>query len=148
MDTNAPSSISTTHPAPHRNRVGLVALLFGIAAAPLAWSTQVLFSSSLAGYVCYPHAAPLSTPLWSGWQPVLFTMAGVAIGVAIVGGLISSRNWRRTFQERPGSAHQLLELGEGRTRFMAMCGMLISALFVYALLFALTALWLVPPCGV
>jgi len=107
----------------------------------------MLSSSSLAGYVCYPHAAPLSIPLWSGWRPVLFAIAGVSIAVAVFGGLVSLRNWRRTFQERPGSAHHLLDLGEGRTRFMAMGGMLISGLFVYAILFGLTALCLVPPCG-
>jgi hypothetical protein len=147
MDTLAPPPISTTHPAPHRHRVGIAALLFGIAAAPMVWSTQMLSSSSLAGYVCYPHAAPLSIPLWGGWRPVLFAIAGVSIAVAVFGGLVSLRNWRRTFQERPGSAHHLLDLGEGRTRFMAMGGMLISGLFVYAILFGLTALWLVPPCG-
>jgi len=117
-------------------------------AAPLAWSCQILTSSSLSGYVCYPHAEPLGAPLWSGWHPVLVAVAGVCVAVAILGGVISTRNWRRTFQELPGSAHHLLDIGEGRTRFMAMCGMLISALFVYAILFAIAALWLVPPCGV
>jgi formate-dependent nitrite reductase membrane component NrfD len=147
MDTSVPPPVSTTHPAPHRHRVGLAALLFGLAAAPLAWNFQVLFSSSLAGYVCFPHAAPLSAPLWSGWRPVLFAVAGISIAVAVLGGLVSLRNWQRTFQERSGSAHHLLDLGEGRTRFMAMGGMLIGALFIYALLFGATALWLVPPCG-
>ena len=148
MDTGAQSPVSINHPAPHRKRVGLAALLFGVAAAPFAWNSQMLVSSSVAGYVCFPHATPLSTPVWGGWQPVLFAIAGVSIALAIVGGLVSWRNWRRTFNERPGSAHHLLDLGEGRTRFMAMCGMLASALFVYALLFGITALWLVPACGV
>jgi hypothetical protein len=89
----------------------------------------------------------LAIPLWSGWRPVLFAIAGVCLAVAVLGGLVSLRNWQQTFQELPGSAHRLLDLGEGRTRFMAMGGMLISALFIYALLFGATALWLVPPCG-
>jgi hypothetical protein len=147
MDINISPSVSPTHPSPHRKRVGLATLLFGLAAAPLAWNSQLLFSSSLAGYVCYPHAAPLSIPLWSNWRSVLFTIAGVCMAAAVLGGLISLRNWQRTFEEWPGSAHHLLDLGEGRTRFMAMGGILISALFIYALLFGATALWLVPACG-
>ena len=57
------------------------------------------------------------------------------------------RSWRKTFDERADSAHHLLDRGEGRTRFMAMAGMLTSALFLIALVFGTAALCLVPLCG-
>jgi hypothetical protein len=137
----------TGHPAPHRRRVGLAALLFGIVAAPLAWNAQILFNSALSGYVCYPHSAPLAAPLWVGSRPIMLAVSLGGIVVAIAAGLISRRSWRRTSDERPGSFHHLLELGEGRTRFMATVGMLTSVLFLIALAFGVSVLCLVPPCG-
>jgi len=139
--------MQTGHPAPHRSRVPLVALLFGLAAAPLAWNAQVLFSSALAGFVCYPHATPLAAPLWSGSRPIQLAVNLAGIVIALAAGLVAWRAWRITKEERPGSIHHLLELGEGRTRFMALAGMLTSALFLIALAFGLTVLCLVPQCG-
>jgi len=137
----------TGHPAPHRSRVGLAALLFGICAAPLAWNAQILFNAALSGFVCYPHDAPLAAPLLPGSRSLMLAVSVAGIAIAIVAGLISWRSWRRTNEERPGSFHHLLELGEGRTRFMAMVGMLTSALFLIALAFGVSVLLLVPPCG-
>ena len=117
-----------SHPAPHRDRVALSALLFGLAAAPLAWQVQILVGSSAAT---------------SARKSTLLALFAICLAAALAGGLVALRSWRLTFQEVPGSAHQLLDRGEGRTRFMAMCGMLVSLLFFYALLFGLTALCLV-----
>jgi hypothetical protein len=122
-----------SHPAPHRDRVALSALLFGLAAAPLAWQVQILVGSA---------AAP------SAHKSTLLALFALCLAAALTGGLVALRSWRLTFQELPGSAHDLVDGGEGRTRFMAMCGMLVSLLFFYALLFGLTALCLVPPPGI
>jgi hypothetical protein len=137
----------TGHPAPQRSRAGLAALLFGIAAAPLAWDAQILFSSALSGFECYPHAAPLAAPLWGGSRALMLAVSLSGVVISSVAGLISWRSWWRTKEERPGSLHHLLELGEGRTRFMAMAGMLTSGLFLIALAFGISVLCLVPPCG-
>jgi len=147
MTSNNTLPTQTGHPAPHRSRVGLTVLVFGMAAAPVAWSAQILFSAALSGFVCYPHAAPLAAPLFGGSRPLMLTVNLSGIAIAIVAGLISWRSWRRTSDERPDSFHHLLELGEGRTRFMATVGMLTSALFLIALAFGLAVLCLVPPCG-
>jgi uncharacterized membrane protein YeiB len=148
MDNDNPlAAMRTGHPAPHRARARLTALLFGICAAPAAWNAQILFSSALSGFVCYPHATPLEAPLWGGSRPLLVAVSIIGMLVAIAAGLISWRSWSRTSDERPGSFHHLLELGEGRTRFMATVGMLTSALFLIALAFELSALCLVPSCG-
>ena len=117
------------HPAPHRHRVALGALLLGLIAAPLAWEVQVLASSAIAVH---------------NWRTALFAIAAVCIATALLGGVIALRSWRLTFGEFPGSAHHLLDRGQGRARFMAMCGVLVSLLFLYALLFGLTVVFLVP----
>jgi hypothetical protein len=147
MAANTPFPSPTGHPAPHRSRVRLLALLFGLAAAPLAWNLQVLISSALSGFVCYPHAAPLAAPLFPGSRPIIFAVDLAGILIALIAGFVSWQSWRATSAERPGSFHHLLELGEGRTRFMASAGMLTSLLFLIALSFGLAVSFLVPSCG-
>ena len=141
------SQLRMAHPAPQGDRVGPGALWFGIAAAPFAWTVQQIFSSTLAGYACYPHADPRISPVWNGLSPVLFTVSAAAFAIALSGGAVAWNAWRQTRSERLGSAHHLMETGDGRTRFMAMCGMLTSTVFVIALAFGTTALYVVPLCG-
>jgi len=147
MNENNSLPIQVSHPAPHRARVGLAALLFGIVAAPAAWNAQILLSVALSGHACYPRDKPLAAPLWSNLEPILLTINIVSIAIAVMGGIVAWRSWLQTRAERPGSGHHLLESGDGRTRFMAMCGILISALFLLALIFGSGVVFMVPPCG-
>ena len=139
--------INIGHPAPQRNRVGLAALLFGIAAAPAAWNAQLLLSVALSGHACYPRNRLLSAPLWGNLWWTLLGISIIGIVFAIAGGAVAWRSWRRTYNESPGTTHHLLDRGQGRTRFMAMCGNLTSAVFLLALIFGTAAFFLVPLCG-
>lgn len=132
-----------THPVPHRHRVGLLALGFGLAGAPLAWNIALLAGTALSGYQCFPRYLPLALPLWSGTRALLLAMCVVALVIGIAAALVAWRSWRRTREVQPGSAHS----GEGRTCFMALCGLLCSGLFLVALLFTLAAIVLVPLCN-
>lgn len=138
--------VSIEHPSPHRNRVGLTALFFGLCAAAFAWDAQLLVSSALVGHACYPGDMLLRLPLWSGlwWWLLGIGLGGIAL--AIAGGLMSWRNWHRTKEEKEGSADDLLAVGEGRTRFLAMFGILCSFLFGVGLIFATAAVLVVPLC--
>lgn len=135
------------HPSPHRHRVLRWALWFGLLGAPMAWSLQELVNVSLAGHACYPHDVPLAMPLW----PVLGNVAGwvdaVAVIVCIAAGLVAWTSWRRSRNEGPGDAHQLLGGGDGRTRFMAMAGIMTSVLFLIGTALAALNLVAVAPCG-
>jgi hypothetical protein len=146
MATEELPQVSIKHPARHRRRVSLAALFFGLAAAPAAWNAQLLVSVALSAHACYPRDVPLTLPMWSGlwWILVEIDIAGIIL--AITGGLVSFRSWQLTFNEGPGSAHQLLDVGEGRTRFLAMFGILTSVLFALGLLFATAAVFAVPLC--
>jgi len=130
------------HPAPHRHRVGLLALGFGIVGAPLAWNIELLVGVALSGHECYPRYLPLSVPLWNGTWSALLVISIIAIALGIVAGLVSWRSWSRTRDESPKEAHS----GDGRTRFMAMCGLLSSGLFLVALAFTIAVVLLVPLC--
>jgi hypothetical protein len=77
---------------------------------------------------------------------MLWAFNAAALVAAIVGLWIAARNWSATRRERGGNSTHLIELGEGRTRFLAMCGMLAGAGFVVAILFSSVSLLLSPLC--
>ncbi|MEO8925457.1 MAG: hypothetical protein ABI330_22000, partial [Caldimonas sp.] len=131
----------------HRNRVIRWAVWFGLLGAPLAWSLQELVNVSLAGHACYPHDTPLATPLWTNLNAMSLWVEVVAIAICIAALIVAIVSWRRTRHERPGDAHQLLGSGDGRTRFMAMAGVMTSVLFLLGTLLAVLNIAGVPPCG-
>jgi len=146
--TDAPSAPERQeHPAPHRNRVGRVSIWFGVLGAGIAWNLQELFNITLAGYFCYPHDVPLAEPLWSGLRTTTFVIDALAIVICVAAGLVAFANWRRSRGEKAGDATQLLGNGDGRTRFMAMAGMVASGLFLFATIASLLYIVVGAPCG-
>jgi len=135
------------HPSPHRHRVLRWAMWFGLLGAPIAWSLQELVNVSLAGHACYPHDVPLALPLWPHLSGISAWVEAAAIAVCIAAGLVAFSNWRRTRDEKPGDAHQLLGSGDGRARFMAMAGIMTSVLFLIGTALAALNLTAVSPCG-
>ncbi len=135
------------HPSPRRHRVHRWAVWFGLLGAPIAWGLQELVNVSLAGHACYPHDLPLAMPLWPHLSGILASVDAAAIVVCIAAGLVAFSNWRRTRDEKPGDAHQLLGSGDGRTRFMAMAGIMTSVLFLLGTAFAAINVAGVPACG-
>lgn len=134
------------HPSPHRGRVGVARLTIGLMAAPVAWSLQLLLNASFAEWSCYPHDVPLVTPEWGGLHAALAAFNIVTLLVSLAGGVVAWTIWRSSGSERPGSAHALVASGDGRTRFMAMAGMMTSALFAVAIVLAMVNLSL-SACG-
>ena len=80
------------------------------------------------------------------WLAVL-AITVLAIAVAAAAAVFSFGLWRRTRAEAAGAASDLIEAGEGRTRFLSLWGAMSGAGFAIALLFSLIALFGVPPCG-
>jgi hypothetical protein len=134
------------HPAPHRNRINVVLLLAGLAASPFGWVLQMVVGYGLASYVCFPNDAPFEQPPWTGETGVLVAINLVCLAMAIGGGVLSLAHWRRVREEKPGDAHDLLNAGEGRTRFLAGCGILLSVGFSAAILFNTVNIVAVPTC--
>jgi hypothetical protein len=136
------------HPAPHRERVGLLALTFPVLAPPLAWSAHLIVNFAFSSHACYPDGAPLQSPapgfgwLWS--LLLLIDLAGIIVGLA--GALIAWRNWRLTAEELAETGPPLAEIGEGRTRFLAIWGLLIGIGFSVATVFDFVGVWVLPIC--
>jgi hypothetical protein len=134
------------HPAPHRAKVNPFLLGFAVVGSPVAWSLEMLVSFPLAAHACFPKDVPVLSPTTPGLAGIL---TGIAIALFVVGVLATAASmvcWWRTRNEKSGGTHQLLEVGEGRTRFIALCGLIISIGFLIALIFEATALYVVRSC--
>jgi hypothetical protein len=143
------------HPAPERNAVALTGLWFGFLAGPAAWTLQELVDSAITSHECFPRLFPLASPPMTGMRGLLFAVSLFAILLCLAGAAVAWRDWMRTraeHHESTGKARQhahpaaLLETGEGRTRFMALSGVLTSVTFLIVVVANSASIFLVTPC--
>lgn len=141
---------SREHPSPHRDRVRPDLLLLALATGPFAWIVQLAGDYALASHACRPDDPPRATPpLAGGWGGEPWLLVGVnlcCLAICLAGGAIALVSWRRTSGEKAGGAGALVEVGEGRTRFLAACGVLAAAAFALAIAFDTTLPLFVPSC--
>jgi hypothetical protein len=134
------------HPAPHRDRISSFIVFAGLVAAPVAWLIETTINYLVASVACFPHDVALAAPTNAGLWPVLICLVLGALAVSALGWFAAYTAWRHTRHEKAGSAQDTVEVGEGRTRFLALSGMFVSALFFAAALFDIPGLFL-PACG-
>jgi hypothetical protein len=105
-----------------------------VVAAPLAWTAHLLVNYSIAGQHCVGAAdiGAMATP--DGRVATILVIDLIATLIAATAGYVSHQHWLETQGEKGGGAHRLLHSGEGRTRFLSMCGMLTSGLFGVAII--------------
>ena len=150
------TSRESGHPAPQRVRVALASLWFGIFGGPVAWSIQTLVNTPVAAHGCFPRLEPLDKPVIGSVSGIAFVVSLFAIVACLAALGVSVRTWSRTRAERqesagsgrqhdPGTA--LAETGEGRTRFMALCGVLASLTFLVLVVIHAASIFLVSPCA-
>lgn len=147
---DAPAHIATIpHPAPHRDRVALAELAFALAAPPLAWAIQLVVGYGVASHVCFSGSAPnvSASFAWGRAIPLLLAVELVASLIAVSGAAVALRLWRATREEVEGGAEEMVEAGKGRTRFLALWGLMTSVGFLGAIMFSLIGLLVVPLCG-
>jgi hypothetical protein len=122
-------------PAPEAREPRFLWLLFGCAAAPLAWLGQVVLDYGVTTAACYPGDHPVALHTAGPLQAALIACDVLALAICAAGALVSWRGWRRA------------RAGEGRSRFLALWGVMSSLWFLAAILFNVIAS-LVPPCAV
>jgi len=144
------------HPAPERAHVRTAVLWFGLFGGPAAWSIQTLVNLPLASHACYPQLFPLDAPATGGLRGIVFVVSILALLVSAAAAVSAWRAWRLTrheHQQSSGKANEhrteaaALETGEGRTRFMALAGLLTSMTFLLVSLVHLSTVFLVSPCA-
>lgn len=136
----------TSHPSPSRFKIQKWRLFYGLFAAPLAWLCGQMLCSSIAQAACFPKTEPLATPAFSGAHLFQFVILLASMAICASATAVAHNAWRRTRREHDGESHTLLEIGEGRSRFMAFAGLLSSSGFMIATVFSLPAVLFVPVC--
>jgi F0F1-type ATP synthase membrane subunit c/vacuolar-type H+-ATPase subunit K len=130
------SSPSARSSSAENTGVSSVALWFGLFGAPALWSLQVMAGFAIAAHGCFPRALPLASPTFDVRALTLLITVVAALG-AIAAGLTAHASWRRV-------AH---DAGAERTQFMAFSGILVSALFLLAIVLSFVSISMVPPCS-
>lgn len=136
-------------PAPRSSRTGpgVVSLFAGMVIAPLAWALQLLIGYGLAAHACYPTDIALSAPLWPHLREIVGGISALLWLLLAVGFFIAWRNWQATRAHAGDGAERSGESGGARSRFMALCGLLVSALFAIVQLFTSMGILWIPACG-
>jgi hypothetical protein len=125
-----------SHPAPHRDRTSLLALFFGITAGPIGWTVQHLVGYGVSSYPCNPDGSQLAAPLpsWAPMRPSIIALSVVCLILCLAGGWVALKAWRATKGETAGESPDPLEIGAGRSRWMAVCGVILTVLFAGAII--------------
>lgn len=142
-------SESTMHPSPQRHRIGLMPLMTGLVAPPAAWTLQFIVNYALSSYSCYPDGSPRAAVM-SNWRWVwagVLAINLIALAIAIATTFLSYRNWHVVRDEHPGQADDLVEIGEGRSRFIGLAGAISGLGFIIGIILDLIAILGVPQCS-
>lgn len=134
-----------SHPSPARDRVSTLRLLAASTLAPLAWLAQLTVSYFFASETCSraPSGAFASTLLWI----VLLISNVIFVGVGLIGVYLAYSCWTRSRGEKKGGKEELLQVGEGRTRFSALSALIISGIFFVAIFAEASALFILQECA-
>jgi hypothetical protein len=136
------------HPAPHRDRLtGLRASLL-LYTGPLAWFVQLNVGVMMTSWPCFPSMDRLDRPL-PGYEWTHIAALAVLVAsalVASIAGLLSWRKFVEVREEEEGGHAELIELGHGRTRFVALWGTYLGLGFALATLVTLVAFAMVSRC--
>ena len=139
---------SEHHPAPHRDKLSGWNASILLYTGPLAWLLQICVGEMMTSWPCFPDPDRRATPIagyewtWAGAMVLLVLCAAVACTT----GILAWRKFREVREEREGGHEDLLEIGHGRTRFIALWAAYLGLGFAVATLLTLIAFALVPPC--
>ncbi len=133
---------------PHEEQVRWLGIAFGLVGGPGAWFMQVCAGYMLANGPCFPHESRrIAPPQGFDWTwPALIALLILGVLIATAAFAVSRANWRRT-QLGAATPHDVLNIRAGRTRFLALWGMIYGASFAVATLVNAIAYILLPRCG-
>lgn len=134
--------------APARSTSDLRKQAFVALGAMLAWGADFLLRYAIAWLACVAGWADIEILGVSLLYVLLFLLTILAGAVAIAAGLAAWRLWREVDAVSAGTPPDQRAASDpvARTRFLALWGLMMSALFLFGiLLLALPGLFL-PPC--
>ena len=116
---------------PFYSAPGLLGLWTGVLLPPTVWALQMQINYVLVRKACA-----------QGSTVGLYVVTIVALAAAVLSALIALTNWRRSGPAWPNGAADLLS----RSRFLAVLGLLMSAMFFVVILAQGIATVVFPPC--
>jgi hypothetical protein len=143
MSDTHQSGLAVGHPSPARHRASRFVLALALGGPPAAWLAQLLLAFAPTSYFCW-FAIPATPPAWLG--PLIVTCNLVAIAIAVAAFAGAMQIIRQIGAEHGDSAGGLLEVGEGRTRFLAIWAAFTAVVFAVAIVANTLALHLVSSC--
>ncbi|MEJ0047871.1 MAG: hypothetical protein WDN04_18430 [Rhodospirillales bacterium] len=95
-------------PSPHRAKVSLAALLFGLVGGPAAWFGQFVANYALASFACFPHDTPRvgTGPLWPSVPTAMLAINIAGMAIALLAAfrcvaLMVGHAWRTARTDQP-----------------------------------------------
>ena len=146
---SADNATLSHHPAPYRERAMAWELAFGLLGGPAAWFGQLCAGTVLSDWPCFPKDTRMTAPVigyeWTWTAIGLVSLA--AFVVALLAMFVSRRVLLRTRDEEQGGHAHLMEIGSGRTRFLALWGSIAGAAFAMVTAFTAVAFFILPRCA-
>jgi len=123
-----------SHPAPLRDRVSPWLLSLALFAAPAAWFVQLNISVLLGMNRCSGFPEDAASSLVTGG---LVAVGLAALLIVLLALWAAARSWNLSRSEMGGGHHSALTSGHGRTRFLALAGLIANSMFLIAVGFSL-----------
>jgi hypothetical protein len=139
---------ATPERAPRAGRADswrVVFLLVALGAGPAAWALQLVAGYALSSYACFPHDIARRSSPPPGWaaEPAILLAVNLAC-LAIC--LAAVAYGARQLAARRGNGAAQRDVRPGRTRFLALCGVMAGLGFAGAILVNTANIVMVPTC--
>lgn len=113
--------------APHRN-VPTPKLCFALFGGPLAWFLQLNAGYAMATQPCFVERQRVFTPhLAHDWTGPALAIVAAALVIALLSTLTAWHIYRRACSQGAGNHRTLMEVGAGRTGFLALWGICLGS---------------------
>lgn len=120
---------------------------FALFGGPLAWFLQLNAGFALATQPCFVDNQRASAPTFAWSWPAIIAIAVAACAVALSATLIAWRDYQRSKHEGSHEHPDLLEVGAGRTRFLALWGVCFGAGSAVVIVATAIGFCFLPRCG-
>ena len=127
--------------------MSLATLLFGACTAPIFWLGQLMLGYAVSRPSPATRRPSPSLAASGPLRATLLAFDTVAIAAAAAGGVVAFGAYGKFVMKRRQN-EAAMEIGEGRSRFMALWGVMSSMGFFCAILFGAIASISVPLCAI
>jgi hypothetical protein len=128
---------------PRLRRVAL--LLVALGAGPATWALQLVADYAVSSYACFPHDVAYRQappPGWGGEAGILLAVNLVCLAVDVAAVFFCARRLAGS----GGNGGAPRDVRRGRTRFLALCGVMAGVGFAGAILVNTANIVMVPTC--